>query len=46
MNGFFILFFFIRKEPKENRRRANRSPFPALLPSGRLSQHAQRPFAY
>jgi hypothetical protein len=26
----FILFFFTRKEPKENRRRANRSLLPAL----------------
>ena len=26
----FILFFFIRKEPKENRRCANRTLLPAL----------------
>jgi hypothetical protein len=30
----FILFFFIRKEPKENRRCANRSPFSALCLQG------------
>jgi hypothetical protein len=34
------LFFLQRKETKENRRCANRSPFQALLPPGRLSRCA------